>query len=71
MKVEFSHNDEVTIYPNTKGWAKIIELFGTESYYNKMTGDDGYRDQLWVIIRDLHEMFYNGQSYFKNTTIKL
>ena len=71
MKIEFSMNDDVIIYPNEKGWAKIIELKGTESYYSKQTDDGGYTDQLWCIIRDLHEMFFNGQNYFENTTVTI
>ena len=72
MEIKFNHNDEVTIYPNDRGWAKIVELTGrVESIYEKQTEDGGYRDQLWCIIHDLHEMFYNGQRYFENTTIKI
>lgn len=72
MKITFSHNDNVTIYPNEKGWAKIIELTGdVDVYYYKQTEDGGYRDQLWCIMHDLHEMFYNGQQYFENTLVKI
>jgi len=73
----FNLNDEVIIYPNEKGWQKIIELtaknykFSTEKAIEwtdkRKTEDDGYKEQLWVIISDLHDMFYNGQNYMQTT----
>jgi hypothetical protein len=65
-----SMNDEVVIYPNERGWAEIAKLL---SFYpeTRRTSDGGYKDQLWCIISELHTMFYNGQSYFKNTSVTI
>lgn len=77
----YNLNEDVIIYPNISGWIKINELIsqkynisiadGRKMVGGKKTKDGGYKDQMWVIIHDLHEMFYNGQSYFKTMNIKL
>ena len=74
-------NDNVIFYPTDLGWQKIIQLL-KKSYSlstseavvwisKRRTKDDGYQEQLWVIIQDFHEMFYNGQQYLKNTSITI
>jgi hypothetical protein len=72
-----SMNDKVVIYPTEKGWKKIRDIYISKNRsiaimetYMK-TKDDGYEDTMWCIVSDLHEMFFNGQSYFKNTSIKV
>lgn len=77
----FNLNHEVIIYPNEKGFAKIKALISNryllsneeaETWVNKRkTEDGGYKEQLWVIVSDLHDMFYNGQSYMATTWIAL
>lgn len=77
----FNLNHEVIIYLNEKGFAKIKALIGNryllsneeaENWLNKRkTEDCGYKEQLWVIVSDLHDMFYNGQSYMATTWINL
>lgn len=76
-----SWNDMVTIYPNLKGWAEILELNlkvvgktrsmlkATKTINSKKTEDGGYKDQLWKIMEDLGSMFYHGQDYFENTNV--
>lgn len=77
----FNLNHEVIIYPNEKGFAKIKALIANryllsneeaETWINKRkTEDGGYKEQLWVIVSDLHDMFYNGQNYMTTTWIAL
>lgn len=71
---EFNFNNDITIYPNEKGWKRIGELlydhygadYAIKHVIEHTTKDGAYKDTLWVIIQDLHDMFYNGQSYFKH-----
>lgn len=71
-------NEKVIIYPTEKGWIKIRQIlldratkFNFKEYdvdqdlKNKRTEDGGYEDQLWVIIKDLHNLFFNGQDYIE------
>ena len=77
----FNLNHEVVIYPNEKGWQKIIELTAKNYQFSiekaiewtdkRKTDDGGYKEQLWVIISDLHDMFYNGQNYMQTTWVSL
>lgn len=77
----FNLNHKVIIYPNERGFAKIKALIGNryllsneeaETWVNKRkTEDGGYKEQLWVIVSDLHDMFYNGQNYMATTWIAL
>ncbi|MBW7844875.1 MAG: hypothetical protein H3C45_04390 [Bacteroidia bacterium] len=77
----FNLNHEVIIYPNEKGFAKIKALIANryllsneeaETWVNKRkTEDGGYKEQLWVIVSDLHDMFYNGQNYMATAWIAL
>lgn len=77
----FDINHDVVIYPNDKGWIKIKKLI-TKKYL--LSHDEcekwidlrrsecgGYKDQLWSIISDLNDIYYNGQEYLMTTTIKL
>ena len=77
----FNWNWKVTIYPNARGWEKIHELTAEKYQFDwvktvewvsrKRSNDGGYTDQLWCIASELHSMFYNGQNYLENTTVKL
>lgn len=78
----FNLNDKVTIYPNEKGWEKIKGLIfekndgiswdeAVEIAEKKRTEGNGYRDQLWCIIDDLHEMFFMSQDYLEHTFVDL
>ena len=81
MKIQISWNDEVTIYPNDKGFAKMYEIIAKEyklsmseaihSITSRTTPDGGYKDQLWHITSMFSEMFFNGTSYFENTYITI
>ena len=72
---EFNLNREVIIYPTEEGWKRIKELIAFTYSCNDLEADGwvsrrktdngGYKDQLWVIIHDLHDMFYNGQRWLK------
>lgn len=77
MKTKHTMNDEVIIHPSVYGIFKMIECIQSkysisriqaQDWVNKrITDDGGYKDQLWVIIRDYHSMFFNGQQYFADT----
>lgn len=77
----FNLNHEVIIYPNERGFAKIKALISNkyslsseeaEVWVNKRKAEDGgYKEQLWVIVSDLHDMFFNGQNYMSKTWITL
>jgi hypothetical protein len=79
--VRFNLNYEVIIYPNDSGFAKIKALLSNryllseeeaEDWVSKRkTEDGGYKEQLWVIVSELHDMFYNGQRYMATTDITL
>jgi hypothetical protein len=77
-------NDEVIIYPSEEGWTKLFDIlhklhnvkyksniFISDYVSLRRTEDGGYKEQLWVIISDLHEMFFNGTPYLKNMNINL
>ncbi len=79
---KYNINDSVIIYPNEKGWVKIREIlkkeysFATEESVDEFinlrkTPDGGYKEQLWCIASDLHDMFYNGTCYFNTSAITL
>lgn len=73
--MNYNINNEITIYPKRDGWIKIIFLLSmsynislseAEELMNiRKTKDGGYRDVLWRIIDNLHELFYHGQMYLK------
>jgi hypothetical protein len=69
------------IYPSERGWDKIYEAI-KEAYHlsadeamawvnKKRTKDNGFEEQLWTIMQDHHEMFYNGTDCLKSTEMKL
>jgi len=74
-------NNQVVIYPSDKGWDEIVRL--TAKNYNislekavewvksRKTDDGGYKDQLWVIMSDLHDIFYLGNTNLKNSTMSI
>lgn len=77
----FNLNHKVIIYPNKRGWRKIKALIASKYLLSceeadvwvnaRKTTCGGYEEQLWVIISDLHDMFYNGQNFMANTEIAL
>lgn len=80
MKYNLNYN--VAIYPNELGWNKIRELLqkaynfkskeSLEEYIKHRTSTNGaFVDQLWSIMSDLHDMFYNGTQYFDSMNIDL
>lgn len=66
---EFNLNDSAIVYPNDKGWAKIIELVGRDYAESCRTQDNGYKEELWSIMNNLGSMMYMGQDYFENMEI--
>ena len=77
-------NQYVVIYPSSAGWYKIEQIIQTklqdlnlakseidEYMENRKTTDDGYKEQLWVIMSDYGDLFFNGSTYLKNTTLKM
>lgn len=70
-------NDYITIYPNENGFRKIKALIvnryllsseeAEEWVKKRTTKDNGYKDQMWVIISDLHDMFFNGQNFMETS----
>jgi len=80
-KLDFNMNYEAIIYPNEKGWNRIIsdlmEAYqfnvekATEWAEKRKTEDGGYKEQLWEIIAMHNGMFFNGTSYFETTNMVL
>ena len=80
-RIKYNSNNNVVIYPNEKGWAKIREILQKEYKFEtakeldewliKHTVNGGYKDQLWTIVADFNSMFFNGTSYFENSFIDL
>lgn len=79
-KIVFNINDYITIYPTESGWDKLIQI--TKDEYgittkkatiriNDKKDGEGFRDQLWNFMDTYHEMFFNGQTYFKSSFIDL
>lgn len=79
--LDININEEVIIYPTEKGWKKIKELMQIayrltneqvdDWVFLRTTDDNGYTDQLWVIISILHPMFFNGQDYLEHTWMRI
>lgn len=77
----FNLNYDIVIYPNANGWLKMREIISQKynisitdaqiKLKNNTTYDCGYKDSLWVIASDFHDMFFVGQNYFKTMNIKL
>ena len=81
--VKYNINYSIIIYPNAEGWEKIRQImsetykFHTEDEFEAFfrshvveTGA-GYKDQIWSIMQDLGEIFFNGSNYLETTQIKL
>ena len=67
------------MYPTEKGWEKIkknlvtiygIELGGME-LDRKTTKNNGFKEQLWCIMQDHSNLFYNGTECLKTMVIEL
>lgn len=79
--VKYNLNNNIVIYPNENGWNKIIEIVkndynltwsaANEWVERRKTEDGGFKDLFWVIISDLHDIFYNGSTYLETTNITL
>jgi hypothetical protein len=80
MKVELNINQEVIIFPNKLGWEKIRLVdrvnkrkhFHNDedylaSFQNKMVENGGFKEQLWVVIDELHELFESTNRYLENS----
>jgi len=77
----FNINDKVIIYPNKKGWDKLVQLNMNVykqnhktalSYIDRCrTDDDGFEEQLWIIMELYNGIFYNGSNYLATTHIEL
>jgi len=77
----YNINWDVIIYPSKKGWDKIHELVkakynltpekATAWIKNRKTPNGGYKEQLWTIMDELHDMFYMGTQHFKHMNIDL
>ena len=66
-----SLNNEIVFYPSEKGWEKINGMFSEEYVEDRKTEDGGYKDLMWTVIEDLHELFYHGSQYIETTTIEI
>ncbi len=81
MKVQFSLNDKVKIFPNEKGQAKMIEILAQQyklpiidaanRFDINTTTDGGYKEQLWNIIDLFSEIFTIGSPYFENSHLEI
>ena len=79
--MKYNINDDIVIYPSDAGWAKLRELIQAAYRLDdescsrwidqRRTSDNGYKEQAWSIISDLHKMFFNGTPYFKTMVIDL
>lgn len=78
---KFNLNHEVIIYPTDKGWYKIkqnlILIYSQNLDYLdkqialKRTEDGGFKEQLWCIMQDHSNLFYNGTDCLKTMVISL
>jgi hypothetical protein len=81
---KFNLNNNITIYPSTKGWSELSRL--TKDFYNltdektldwinqrKTNNGDmyGFKDQLHVIMNIYGSMFFNGQDYLLTANVEL
>lgn len=80
--IRFNINYEVTIYPSEQGWVKIKQILQEKYAFktkeeldkwiaNRTVVNDGYKEQLWTIMGDFGDMFFNGSFYLKNTFMDL
>lgn len=79
--VKYNLNNNIVIYPNENGWNKIIEIVkndynltwsaANEWVERRKTEDNGFKELLWVIISDFHNLFFNGSIYLDKMEIKL
>jgi len=73
-------NDEIILFPNKRGWERIIELFA-EYYYCSIEeakrvitlkrSPKGFKIQMWQFIATYGSMIYHGNNYFENTNVGL
>jgi len=55
----------------SKDYTNIDFQTPDETIKKHKTEDNGYKDQMWVIIANFNELFFNGSSFLKHTTIEL
>ncbi len=78
---EYSLNDSIIIYPTEEGWDMMIDLYQKNNDVNRheaekeidkhKTTDNGYHNQIWSIMGNFGDMFYNGSVYLETTKIYL
>jgi len=76
---KFNINHEVIIYPTERGWEKIkknlYSIYSMQVADNelalKRTEDGGFKEQLWCIMQDHSNLFYNGTDCLKTMVIDL
>jgi hypothetical protein len=78
---KYNANYEIIIYPSEKGWEKIRSIISSiykldgrrlDAYIkSKTTPENGFKDQMWCIMSDFGEMYFNGTSYFSTMNIDL
>jgi len=76
---KYNINNEVIIYPTERGFKKIkhklIEIYGEElgalEFNRKLTETNGFKEQLWCIMQDHSNLFYNGTDCLKTMVIEL
>ena len=70
---EININDYALIYPTQKGWLAMIDnysklyIISIDKAKEKIEANrvgDAYRDQLWSIMCDFGDLFFNGSDYF-------
>lgn len=77
MLAEININQYASIELTEAGLKKVIDILmllypeNAIYYVNKRIVGNVYTDQLWCIMSDLHEIFFNGSQYLENTTIKI
>lgn len=82
--MEYNINNEVIIYPTEKGWNRIrkniVEAYkfseypttiAEETILRNRTKDNGFKEQLWVLIEQHNNLFYMGTDCLVNMKIKI
>lgn len=77
--IHLNINNYVIIFPTVEGTKKIAEIlrkkYNTsttlidELMKKRLTKDGGYKDQLWHIMSELGEIFFNGSHYLESSNM--
>ncbi len=76
-----SINDKITIYLNDKGIKKVKEIIkernldipigyqiDIDEYLEiRLDSENGFTEQMWYIIENYHELFFNGSNYIQTS----